>query len=97
MRRSILASQSSADPVEPRDNPDTRFVVSVMETRPARFAVFCSSFCCSLLLAIFLDAHLAELLSTARRWRDLIATGIAASRVEQPAHASAKKGRPRGR
>jgi hypothetical protein len=24
---------------------------------------------------IFLDAHLAELLSTARRWRDLIATG----------------------
>jgi hypothetical protein len=41
-------------------------------------------FCASLLFffrAIFLDAHLAELLSTARRWRDVIATGIAASRV----------------
>jgi hypothetical protein len=31
--------------------------------------------------AIFLDAHLAELLSTARRWRDLIATVIATNRV----------------
>jgi hypothetical protein len=43
--------------------------------------VFCSAFLLFFFASDFLDVHLAELLSTARRWRDLIATGNAAGPV----------------
>src|SRR5436305_8425834 len=96
MRRSIPASRTPAVPVEPCDNPDTHFDASVMETRPPPASLCFVLLCCFSLRANFLDAHLAELLSTARRWRDLIATGNAASPAELAAQDAAKKSGPRG-
>src|SRR5438477_4562914 len=76
MRLSIWAwSFQKCDPAWPHDTPDIRFVFSMIETRPGRFALFAFSW-----RAVFLSAHLADFLFAHRRSGDRFAT--ASTRAE---------------